>query len=426
MTSSVDGLISGMSTSQVISQLMQVESLGQTKLKTKVSDQEKAITAWQSVNSKLANLKTASDALQQSATWQPASATSSSTSVKVTAATGAVNGQFTFNVNALASAQTSTATVASTGSIQTVPPTGLSITSGGTTHNITVTTDTAQGVVDAINAKGIEVKAALINTQQGTVLQLTSTKTGAANTFSVSGLDATFTNISTAADAEIGVGTVGAGGYTVRSATNTFSNVLTNVTLNVSKVENGVTVTVNRDADAIAAKVQAMVDAANAALTDASTQGKLGSATVKGGPLGGNFLLTSTSGKILSAVSGGLTGYGSYKSLGVQLDKTGKLTFDKAAFATAYQADPIKTQNAVSTGLATSFEDLATEATKNIESTIQNGNNTIRILNDQIKNWDVRLASRQAALQKQFANLETSLGKLKSQSSWLAGQLASL
>ena len=37
-----------------------------------------------------------------------------------------------------------------------------------------------------------------------------------------------------------------------------------------------------------------------------------------------------------------------------------------------------------------------------------------------------RLATRRLALQKQYAGLEVALGKLNSQSTWLAGQLAGL
>jgi len=43
---------------------------------------------------------------------------------------------------------------------------------------------------------------------------------------------------------------------------------------------------------------------------------------------------------------------------------------------------------------------------------------------EQIADWDDRLASREALLKTQYANLETALGKLKDQSTWLAGQLA--
>ena len=40
--------------------------------------------------------------------------------------------------------------------------------------------------------------------------------------------------------------------------------------------------------------------------------------------------------------------------------------------------------------------------------------------------WDTRLELRRSGLEKQFSNLEVALGKMKQQSSWLAGQLAGL
>ena len=48
------------------------------------------------------------------------------------------------------------------------------------------------------------------------------------------------------------------------------------------------------------------------------------------------------------------------------------------------------------------------------------------VLRTNIADWDVRLAARQSALQKQYSALEVALGKLKNQSTWLAGQVNQL
>ena len=48
------------------------------------------------------------------------------------------------------------------------------------------------------------------------------------------------------------------------------------------------------------------------------------------------------------------------------------------------------------------------------------------VLTKRIGDWDVRLAARQTALQTQYSALEVALSKLKSQSTWLAGQLSTL
>jgi flagellar hook-associated protein 2 len=271
MAASVDGLISGLSTSDLISQLMKAESTGQTRIKQKITTQQNAISSLQLVNTRLATLKTATASMLDASTWQSVTSSSSSDAVTVSASAGAPTGKLILDMKELAQAGVKTSTVNPTGSIQ--DHTGLSITAGGTTKAITVTTDTAQGVADAINAADAGVSAALVSTEQGTtVLQLTGTRTGAANDFSVSGLTSPFTTVTAAADAKIGVGTLGAGGYTVTSSTNTFTNLLPNVSITGNRVQSGVTVSVAADPDAIAAKVQAMVVAANGVLSEIKTQ----------------------------------------------------------------------------------------------------------------------------------------------------------
>src|SRR5205809_1053902 len=63
---------------------------------------------------------------------------------------------------------------------------GIDLTIGSTTTHLDPATDSPQGVADAINKAKLGVSAALVNTTQGTVLQLTGS-TGTANAFSVAG-----------------------------------------------------------------------------------------------------------------------------------------------------------------------------------------------------------------------------------------------
>ena len=81
-------------------------------------------------------------------------------------------------------------------------------------------------------------------------------------------------------------------------------------------------------------------------------------------------------------------------------------------------------------GLAQRLSSLAAGAlapgTGRLEAPRQSKEDQARKLDDQIGQWDVRLALRQKALQAQFSNLETMLGRLRDQSNWLAGQLAGL
>jgi flagellar hook-associated protein 2 len=233
-----------------------------------------------------------------------------------------------------------------------------------------------------------------------------------------------------ASDAQITVGDPAHGGYTASSTSNSFSNIIAGVTFTATRLQAGVTVSVAPDAAKIADKMAAMVDAANGALTEIDDQTKYDPSKKAASPLTGNFAVRELNQDLLSGISSGMTGVGSYKSIGVGLDSSGKVTFDRDAFLAAYQADPAKTQNTISTGLAKSLQSVAKGATDAVKGTltlaIQSRNDTIRTLNTDIADWDVRLTSRQQGLQRQYAGLEVALGKLKDQSSWLSGQIASL
>ncbi|HEV8623036.1 MAG TPA: flagellar filament capping protein FliD [Acidimicrobiia bacterium] len=81
-------------------------------------------------------------------------------------------------------------------------------------------------------------------------------------------------------------------------------------------------------------------------------------------------------------------------------------------------------------GIAARLDAAASDAidfgTGSITTAISGRQTRISQLDDQISNWDVRLAAREATMRAQFAAMETALGKLRDQSNWLAGQLASL
>ena len=465
-SSSVDGLVSGLSTSSVINQLMQVEAAPQTRLKTKVSSAQTVVSSYQSVNSKVSAFKTAADTLGQLSTWRAIKATSSSATVTATAVTGTntAAGTTTFNVEALAKSQITTAKVAPTGNVtggDTVtvtigpadvvdPDTGVTLTDNSANrvdHTITLTDKTAKGVADAINAKGIGVKANVVTTGGAeNILQFSSTKTGTDFAFAISGFDPATTKVQDAQNAllKIGGGEEN-GGYNVTSSTNTFTGLLTGVTVTVSKEEDNVTIEAAADVSGIADKFKALDDAANATLAEIKTQTAYNASTNKGSPLTGDFSVRNMAQSILSMVSQGLSyddptwvkpqndpaavapkiDFGSLAQMGIQLDSSGALTFDKDTFVAKYNADPSYYQQA-GTAFANQAEKLADTQTTSLKSVITGRNDEISAFNTQISDWDVRLAGKRMALQKQYAGLEVALGKLKNQSNWLSGQLAGL
>jgi flagellar hook-associated protein 2 len=306
----------------------------------------------------------------------------------------------------------------------------LSLTIGGTTTPLTLTADTAQGVADAVNKAKLGVQATVLTTTDGQVLQFSSTTIGAAQEFTINGLSEDTAVLSQAADAKITIGTAGAGGYSMTSKDNTFTGLLPGVTIRANAVAAKVTVSTAPDTDALASAMSSLVTAINSGIGQVNALTAYDPTSKTAAALNGDALARDMRNQLQSGISNGVEDYGSLSSLGVKLDRSGSLSFDKAKFIAAYQADPAKVQTAVRTGFAETFRKMgvdATDSTKGrITLAVQNQDTALRRLNSDITNWDTRLAARRVAIQRQYTNLETALGRLKDQSSWLAGQLASL
>ncbi len=458
-----------MQTSSMIKSLMQVEAAPQTKLKTKVETAQTAVASYQSVNAKLKAVKSAAESIARLDTWRSLKATTTSDAVTATASGGVagMSGSITFDVQKVARAQTSTLQVSTTS--QTFP-TSFTITAGkwnpddsdantdefvasaapDATKTINVgSPPTAEKVALAVNNADMGIRAYVVQTGEGAgVLQFTSTKSGAANGFRINGLEDlqdTTKRVSDtpAQDAVLKMNPGSASPYTVNSSTNTFSNVMPGVTITATKEAQNVSVTATSDVSAMTAKIQAYVDAANEAFTEIKTQTAYNAETKTGSPLTGDFTVRQMNQTMLSMISGGLaykknnydadgtlTGttdvaFGSLSQLGIELSRDGTLSFDGAKFEAEYAKDPSKIQGGA-IGFANQVKDLVTKQSNSVTDVITGRKNEIDSLNGQIENWDVRLSARRLALQRQYAALETSLGKLSNQSSWLSGQLSGL
>ncbi|MGN6301565.1 MAG: flagellar filament capping protein FliD [Angustibacter sp.] len=450
MATTVDGLISGLDTTGIISQLMQVEAVPQNRLKTSLTTEQSALSALQSVNTRFAGLQSAAEKLQQASTWGAATASSSSASVTATAGSGALSGSVTFSVTQLATAQSSISgqTFASLTDTSAITDSSFELHLGTGTSAKTVAVNapadgSLQSLVNAINGtKDAGVRAAAVQVSPGQYrLQLTATSTGAANTFSLTGSagaplsSLSFSDVTTAQDAVLHVGDP-TSGYDITSASNTIAGVMPGVTLKVTGKVSDVTVNVDTDSSSIADAVQSLVTAANLALTgisNVSSQGTVGADGKRtgGGALAGDSLMRQLTSQLLSKVTAGVGGT-SLSTVGIGVNKDGIITFDKAKFTDALAADPAGTQAMFTTATTggTGFADTvqalaksASDSTGSIASAIDGRNSTIKSLTDRISDWDVRLASRKDALQRQYSALEMALGKLKNQSTWLAGQI---
>ena len=453
----IDGLVSGLDTTTLISQLMQVEAMPQTLLKSKVTSTQAFITALQGLNTKTASLGDVAKLAAKPESWNAATASSSATSVTATTSTGAQASSLSFTVDKLATAQTSVSGNVTTledffgGPASPIPATVTLGSGSGPTATATVidlagVTDLA-GFAQKINSAGAGVTASVIKiSATESRLQFTTKDTGDNAAFDL--------HVGTVATADIQAGTAPAAlvsrndarvaasdaeisvwGEKVRSSSNTFSEVLTGVNFTVTAVETDpVTVTVKSDDAALKKLASDVVGSLSVVLSEIKSRTATTTTTVDGrtvvtaGVLGGDSATRALNQSILTAASYPVEGI-SPSEVGIVIGRDGTITFDEAKFTAAMTADPAKVQRIV-TGVAERVAEVATQASDKREGSltlkITNQESFSKNLSAQVEDWDRRLAVRKEGLQRTYSALEVTLSGLNSQSSWLAGQLSSL
>ncbi|WP_183100074.1 flagellar filament capping protein FliD [Nocardioides pelophilus] len=441
-TASIGGLASGLDTASIISQLLQLEALPQTQLKSRVTTEQSKLTALQSLNSRLAALAASADALAHptgttSSAWDSLKATSSNSAVTVTASSSASPATYTVTVghtaltHRISYADAHAATDVVTGGATTIeldrldgsPAVSLSV-GGGTLQEV------AAAINDPDNATGL--RATLVQVGTGSFrLMVESTATGVAQDFSLTlpgggALLGGEASVQTGRDAEIEIG-----GITVGSTSNTFTDVTPGVTITLGAGATGTAeVTVSRDATARSAAVKKLVDELNGILGTIATQTAHNPDPKLAGLLSGNSLLRRVASELVGTIypADGT----SLASVGIEVDRAGRLVFDEAAFAAAYEADPdaVTAAFTAADGFAERIQDVAElvsdKFTGTLTRVITSSTDGIERLNDSIADWDLRLEQRRTTLERQYSALEVALGQLQSQSTWLASQLSSL
>ena len=461
---SIDGLSSGLDTTSIIRQLMQLERQPQVRLQSRQSAAESSILSLRTLNAKFLAIGTATAAFGATVPgatpakavtdWELTKASSSDAArVSVAAVSGAAAGTLKFNVEQLAEASSHLGTTVYTGTGALVSASGatsFTLTKGASGTPVTISTagGSLAETVAAINRSGAGVAATTVQVKPGEYqLQLTSTTTGADTAVTLSDANGplAFTETATGKDAVL----VLAGGTTVTRPTNTISDVLDGVTLTLTKAdtatvartattppsfaEAAVSVTVAKDTEAVVAKVQALVDAANAARSEAKSLTAFDPVTKAKGRLHGDSTVRSLVDRVRTTVSGDTDGPA---LAGVTVTRDGTVELDKAKLLAALQANPAAVETALGRdGLAGRLHTLADDVTRGtaalggpgvLTNAITSRERQIERFRDDIAGCDVRLALKEKTLQRTYTALETALGKARSQGQWLAGQLASL
>lgn len=355
-TSSISGLISGLKTDDIISKMMELAKRPQNQLLNEKSEDQTKLATWQDLNTRIYALNAKIGTLATSSAFTQCQATSSDYNVlQPIAGTDATPGTYYLTVKNRAQGHqiaaqslgppaapfTSTTADVGTGKVS------FSFTNAHNKDfniNIDSTNNTLTGLRDAINKANKGVQASIVNAGSASSpayqLVLSSDDTGLASQFTVSGeagIKVDFSNViqqGTPAQITLGGGGGSATPITMYKDTNSFTDLIPGVTLNIMTPDASKTikVEVTRNTSVIKSSIQDFVQQYNDLSDAINAQFKYDSTSGTGGALLGDWDLQSVQMTLSSIVGGYVEGVDSHFSalaaIGITQDVSGHLQID--------------------------------------------------------------------------------------------------
>jgi flagellar hook-associated protein 2 len=322
-------------------------------------------SAFQELNTKVSAVESALYSLNSSGFESKSAALSSEDYMTASASTGASNGDYSIIVEQLAAARSDT-------SDDFASATDLELEFGTVTiknYDGTETlgeVDFSTGSIslnqlkDEINTMDIGVSAAVINfgseDSPAYRIQLTADETGTENGFTIEETDAgggtlpDFTNQIAAADAWVYVNTDGSDiDYRITRSSNTISDVISGVTLNLKDADatktDTTTLTVTSDSSDLKEKIQAFADSFNEAMDYLNAQFAYDEENERAGVLSGESTARKVKEDLLSLATSRVEGidasdsYNSFSVIGLELNRQGQLEINDDLLDDALEAD---------------------------------------------------------------------------------------
>ncbi len=356
------GIGSGLDVNGIVTSLMGVEQKPLAAVAKQKTDYQSQVSAYGSLKSSLSTFQTAVSALSTTSKFNAQTVTSSNTSVLTATANGSATlGDYALTVSQLAKSQklasagfASTADTVDTGTLaiafgsyDAASPYSFTANTAKTALSITIdsSNNTLAGVRDAINATNASVTATIVNNGSTHQLVMTSKDTGEVNSLQISGISqlaydksndiANMTEVQAAKNAMMEVD-----GITVTKASNTITDVVEGVTLNLLTTSSGASVNlaVASDQEAVKTSVTAFVDAYNKLDTTLRNLTKYDSTGKASGVLLGDATARSVMSQIKAVMTKAIATTGSFTTLsqiGVSFQSTGQLALDSTKLTTA-------------------------------------------------------------------------------------------
>ncbi|MDT0156379.1 flagellar filament capping protein FliD [Microbacterium sp. ARD32] len=449
----LDGLVSGLNTTELIKSLMDVNAIPRNLLKSKMTDKGVIISNLQSLNSSLQDVGTKAAAALEPGALSRFTTSSSASGITVSAGKDADPVSAEIVVDAVA--QRHSVVSAAYASWPDDPPTLTLQNSAGERMQITATSSSPQDVAKAINAAGFGITARAVSAGADAAgdplyrLQLTAAEAGAEGAFRVDRGDIASVDagtsidlateggaatITTGADAQIRLWAGTTAEQIITSPSGTFTDLFTGVDVTVTaKPADPVTIGVARDSSAQAKAHGDLISQIASLLTridngsTATVPTGVGETTTLG-VFTGDSTVRALRLALSDAVQHPVDGI-SPSSIGISVDRHGVLSFDQARYSAALAEDPAQVAR-VFAGVAERVQNVSeTYSDKHeglLTARITGQQKEVDGLGDQIERWDVRLAQRKATLERTYAQLEVQLSRMQSQSSYLTSQLAAL
>jgi len=484
------GIASGIDSNSIVSQLVALEKIPLTQLQAAATVDKAEISAFATMQSQFSALADAANAMVPASAWDAMTASSSNeaaATISVTPNSGATASAFTLNVDQLATAQQTVSGAVTTGSAvgagtltiqlgtwtqanaSATPPTSESFAASGSAAavNIAVTSsDTVATIAAKINAANCGVTATDFNDGTSDHLLLTSQNTGVASGYQVTATDSSGNAITNGT----GLGTLvfdpptvtdsnpvtyaqnasaRVNGMTVTSATNTLTNNIPGVTINLlattttnfgasNAVDNPVQLAVSQDVTGVVANVSTFVSAYNTLITNLTDSTAYDATTNTPSLFQGDGSIVGLENilyNMVGANSGGSSVYKTLSSCGIQVQNDGTLAIDSTTLAAAANngnqmqlAFTANTGNAATDGFAVNFGDFCSGALL-AGGLVYNKAAALTDVLDQNKadqaDVDSQAAAVQTRLTAQYVALDATMSSLNALSAYVTQQVTS-
>lgn len=460
-------------TSDTIDQLLQSDELRKTVIQNKIDKINTKSQAWTDISTRLSNLTSKLEALQDEGTYGTKKVTSSDdASATVSGTADSMEGSYDLIITQLATASKITGAVVSkadgTTKISTKDALGysgkLTITNGATDGSDTAltveidvkATDSLKDIANAINSakdpsdkegtKGAGLKATIVNNQ----LVITSEEMGD-RTLTIGGnlKDSLGFKDSKTVEGQSAEFTLD--GISMKRNSNNPTDVVDGVTFNFKKADKSKTITLglSNDTDKELSAVKDFVSQYNSVMSFLSEKMDVGDPSKSDnttGALAGDSTLISLQSKLQSTVLGGKSVNGvSASTLGLSVDRNGTLSLDETKFKAQLAKDPnsVKDFFFKDTSNKYSTEKTGTGYTADFKAVIDRYTSTksgsegvislrkssyqseIKDYNKQIERITEQIATKRARYVTMFTNLDAAIGNLQSQFSYFQSQNSS-